>query len=201
MNLKLKNMLTEERYQHSCMVSKVAEEIARYYHVSTEKAKVLGLIHDCAKDLTHHDLQDLVKKYHIRLTEIEKCIPGIWHAYVGAYLARDIFEIDDPEMLQAIKYHSTGSDSLNLLGKIIYIADKIEPGREINSNGKIRELVWQDIDQAMLELLNSELKYLVSKNEIIHPDTLQCRNEILYKNKFRRNDEKSRKTESFKKEE
>lgn len=200
-NLKLKNILSEERYQHSWQVSKLAEEIAESYHIPSEKAKISGLIHDCAKDFSYHELQNLMEKYHIHLTEIEKCIPGIWHAYVGAELAKELFEIHDQEMFNAIKYHSTGFISLSLLGKIVYVADKIEPGRKMNHTGKIKEMVWSDIDQAMLVLLNLELEYLISKNEVIHPNTFETRNKILYEHRLRLTNEKNRKTESIKEKE
>ena len=179
----LEKIMTEERYRHSWQVSKIAEKIAEYYHVSTEKAKMLGLIHDCAKDYSIYDLKKLINKYHIHLDEIERNIPGLWHAYVGTALARDLFKIHDREMLDAIRFHSTASIRLGLLGKIIYIADKIEPGRRVEKLIKVRKLVWQDIDQAMLELLNQGLEKLISKDLMIHPETLQARNEILYKKK------------------
>lgn len=179
-DLQLEKILSKERYQHSWQVAKLAEKIAEYYHISSRKAKILGLIHDCAKDYSFVELKQSMKKYHIHLNEIERLIPGIWHAYIGAEIARDIFRIHDQEMLDAIKYHSTASKYLSLLGKIIYIADKIEPGRNIENTEKVKELVWKDIDQAMLELLNRELKHLINRNMAIHPDTLQARNKILH---------------------
>lgn len=192
-NLKLEKILSEERYQHSWQVSKLAEEIAEYYHVSSKKAKIVGLIHDCAKDYSYVQLQKLMDQYNIRLNKIEKHIPGIWHAYVGAEMARDIFRISEQEMIDAIKYHSTASRHLSCLGKILYIADKIEPGRNIENIHKVRRIVWQDIDEALLGLLNQELKQLISRNLLIHPSTLQARNEILY-NKIRFLNGKNRKT-------
>ena len=173
--------MSEERYKHSYQVSNVAENIARHYGISTDKAKVLGLIHDCAKDYSIIELRGLIKKYNIKISEIEKNIPGLWHAYVGAELARDIFNIKDQEMLDAIRYHSTGSRKIGLLGKIIYISDKIEPDRKTEQLDKVRKLVWQDIDLAMLELLNQEIKSLIYRNLIIHPETLHTRNIIIYK--------------------
>ena len=179
----LKKNMSEERYKHSFQVSKVAENIARHYEISTDKAKVLGLIHDCAKDYTIIELRALIKKYNIKMSEIEKNIPGLWHAYVGAELARDIFNIKDQEMLDAIRYHSTASEKIGLLGKIIYISDKIEPDRKTEQLDKVRKLVWHDIDLAMLELLNQGIKRLIDRNLMIHPETLHTRNNIIYEKK------------------
>ena len=179
----LKKNISEERFKHSCQVSKVAENIARHYGISTDKAKLLGLIHDCAKDYSIIELRSLIKKYDIKMSEIEKNIPGLWHAYVGTELARDIFNIKDQEMLDAIRFHSTASRKLGLLGKIIYVSDKIEPDRKTEKMDQARKLVWQDIDLAMLELLNQGIKSLIYRNLIIHPETLHTRNNIIYEKK------------------
>ena len=178
-DIKLKETMHEKRYQHSLRVSLVAEKIAEYYKLPSEQVKILGLIHDCAKDYPVDELKKLINKYHIKLDKVSDKIPKIWHAYVGAELAKEIFQIDDEEMLDAIRYHSTASSKLGLVGKIIYIADKIEPGRCTKKTKNLWELLKQDIDLAMLELINQELKYLISKNSIIHPDTLFARNKIL----------------------
>lgn len=178
-NTKLKKIMNEKRYQHSLRVSMVAEKIAEYYKLPSEKVKILGLLHDCAKDYSVDELKKLINKYNIRLDKVGGKIPKIWHAYVGAELAKEVFQINDEEMLDAIRYHSTASDKLSLIGKIIYIADKIEPDRGSKKIKKLWELLKQDIDLAMLELINQELKYLISKNSIIHPDTLVARNKII----------------------
>ena len=175
----LKKSISKERYQHSLQVSVVAAEIASHYRISADKAKLLGLLHDCAKDFSKDELQRLIKKYNIRLNKLEKNIPGLWHAYVGAEIARDYFNIQNQEFLEAIKSHSTASRKLKLLGKILYVSDKIEPDRKDEKLNRVRKLVWQDIDMAMLELLNSELKSLICRKIIIHPETLHTRNKIL----------------------
>ena len=176
---KLKEMMTKTRYQHACRVSLLAQKIAEYYNLPIQKTMISALTHDCAKDYSLEELKNLVDKYKIKLNKVEKSIPKIWHAYVGAEMVKDIFMVDDWEILDAIRYHSTASSKLGLIGKIVYIADKIEPNRKLAKIGKLYEKVWEDIDLAMLELLNMELQYLICNKLIIHPDTLKARNKIL----------------------
>ena len=176
---KLKEMMTKTRYQHACRVSLLAQKIAEYYNLPIQKTMISALTHDCAKDYSLEELKNLVDKYKIKLNKVEKSIPKIWHAYVGAEMVKDIFMVDDWEILDAIRYHSTASSKLGLIGKIVYIADKIEPNRKLAKIGKLHEKVWEDIDLAMLELLNMELQYLICNKLIIHPDTLKARNKIL----------------------
>lgn len=176
---KLKEMMTKTRYQHACRVSMLAQKIAEYYNLPIQKTMISALTHDCAKDYSLEELKNLVDKYNIKLNKVEKSIPKIWHAYVGAEMVKDIFMVDDWEILDAIRYHSTASSKLGLIGKIVYIADKIEPNRKLAKIRKLHEKVWEDIDLAMLELLNMELQYLICNKLIIHPDTLKARNKIL----------------------
>ena len=176
---KLKKMMTKTRYQHSSRVSLLAQKIAEHYHLPTQKVIISALTHDCAKDYSFEELKELVDRYGIKLNKIEKSIPKIWHAYVGAELVKDIFMVDDWEILDAIRYHSTASSKLGLIGKVIYIADKIEPDRRLAKIKKLQEKVWEDIDLTMLELLNMELQYLICNGLIIHPHTLEARNKLL----------------------
>ncbi len=175
----LKKMMKKHRLQHVYRVSQLAKEIAVYHKIPFNKIEASALIHDCVKDYSLDDLEYLIEKYNIELTDIEKQIPSIWHAYVGAEVARNIFNIEDIEILEAIKYHSTASSSFGVTGKIVYIADKIEPNRKSLDLSKSRTLVWKNIDLAMLEILNNEIRFLFSREKIIHPYTLEARNKIL----------------------
>ena len=176
---KLKKMMTKTRYQHACRVSLLAQKIAERHHLPLQKVIISALTHDCAKDYSIEELKELIGRYGIKLNKVEKSIPQIWHAYVGAELVKDIFMVDDWEMLDAIRYHSTASSKLGLIGKVVYIADKIEPNRRLAKINKLQEKVWEDIDLTMLELLSMELQYLICNGLIIHPHTLEARNKIL----------------------
>ncbi|NLL61366.1 MAG: HD domain-containing protein [Candidatus Atribacteria bacterium] len=176
---KLKDIMEKNRYEHACRVSSVAEQIAEYYNLPIKSVKISGLIHDCAKDYSDSHMKSLIKKYNIRLNEVERHIPKIWHAYVGAEMAKEVFQIEDQEIVDAVKYHSTASVKLGLIGKIVYIADKIEPDRNLTKIKKLWPLVYKDIDLAMLELLDQELEYLISKRLVVHPDTIGARNKII----------------------
>lgn len=180
----LKKTMKKNRYQHVYRVSAVAEQIAEHYHLPVENIKIAGLIHDCAKDYTFTQLNSLINKYKISLNEVERHIPKIWHAYVGAEMAKDIFQIDNQEILDAIRYHSTASVRLGLMGKVLYIADKIEPNRKSIKTKELWQLIWKDINMAMLELLDRELRYLILKKLVIHPDTLEARNKIIIDRDF-----------------
>jgi len=181
--LRLKEMMGEERLEHSVNTSKVARRLAIKYNYSADKAEVAGLLHDCAKDLDYKSLEKMVLKYSIELDEIIQKIPKLLHPLVGAAIAKKEFNIQDPVILKAIKTHSTGAAQMSLLDKIIYLSDKIEPLRSMNGVGveEVRKMAEEDLDRAVLTALDKGLLYLISKGSLIHPISIETRNNILSK--------------------
>lgn len=179
--LRLKEMLGEERLEHSVNTSKVARRLAIKYNYNADKAEVSGLLHDCAKDLDCKSLEKMVLKYSIELDEIIQKIPKLLHPLVGAAIAKKEFNIQDPVILKAIKAHSTGAAQMSLLDKIIYLSDKIEPLRNMNGVEEVRKMAEKDLDGAVLMALDKGLIYLISKGSLIHPISIEARNNILNK--------------------
>jgi predicted HD superfamily hydrolase involved in NAD metabolism len=179
--LKVKEMLCEERLEHSVNTSKTARKLAIKYDYDADKAEVAGLLHDCAKDLDYKTLEKMVLKYNIKLDEMAQKIPKLLHPLVGAVIAKKEFNIQDPVILKAIKAHSTGAVQMSLLDKIIYLSDKIEPLRNMNGVEEVRKMAEINLDKAVLMALDMGLLYLISKDLLIHPISIEARNNILSK--------------------
>lgn len=182
--LKLKEMLGQERLEHSVNTSKVARRLAIKYNYNADKAEVAGLLHDCAKDLDYKSSEKIVLKYSIKFDEIIQKIPKLLHPLAGAAIAKKEFNIQDPVILKAIKAHSTGAAQMSLLDKIIYLSDKIEPLRNMNGVEEVRKMAEKDLDRAVLMALDKGLIYLISKGSLIHPISIEARNNILNKVAF-----------------
>ena len=104
---------------------------------------------------------------------------------MGAILARTTYGIDDIEVLNAIKYHTTGRRNMTMLEKIVFIADYIEPSRRFDGVEATRKQAFRDIDQAVYEALENTMKHLLEKKSFIDMDTLDARNDLLLKLKNR----------------
>lgn len=179
--LRLKEIMSEERFEHSVNVSRVARELALKYDYNVDKAEVAGLLHDCAKDLDYKILEKMVLEYDIKMDEIIQKIPKLLHPLVGAAIAEKEFNIKDSIILEAIRVHSTGTAHMSLLDKIIYLSDKIEPLRNNEGVEEVRKMVWKDLNKAVLMVLDKGLLYLISKGSLIHPVSIEARNNILSK--------------------
>ncbi len=164
----LKSKLDPMRYEHSLSVSYTCMALAMRYGYDLRRAELAGLLHDCAKRYGDNELIVKCQKHGIKLTEGEKKAPAVIHATYGAWMAEHKFGIQDPEILSAIRCHTTGKPRMGMLDKILYIADYIEPRRNKASNlEQMRYLAFQDLDKAMYEILAGTLAYLKKKNSCV----------------------------------
>ncbi|MEG6585747.1 bis(5'-nucleosyl)-tetraphosphatase (symmetrical) YqeK [Dendrosporobacter sp. 1207_IL3150] len=176
---KLAENLSEKRFRHSINVSNTAENLALVYGCNSEQAKLAGLLHDCARELTSNRLLSTAEAFGILVGDIELSQPVLLHAPIGAKLAMAEYAVTDPEIVQAITMHTTGGSNMSTLDKILFIADIIEPGRDFPGVDTLRTLAEENLDKALLAAYNQSIKFLVDRNSIIHPDTIAGRNELL----------------------
>ena len=152
-----------KRYFHTLGVAFTAASMAMRYGENVAQAQTAGLLHDCAKCLSDEKLLSICSKNHLEVTDVERRNPYLLHGKVGAYLGQKDYQIDDPDILNAITYHTTGRPGMSTLEKIIFIADYIEPGRNKALHlEEIRKLAFEDLDKTMLKILGDTLDYLES---------------------------------------
>ena len=169
---KMEKVLDPKRFEHTLGVAYTASALAMCYDVDINKAQTAGLLHDCAKCMSNEKKLSICEKHHIPVNEVERKNPFLLHAKVGSYVAMKQFNIHDQDIINAILNHTTGRPGMSQLEKIIYIADYIEPGRKQAPNlTKLRRLAFQDLDQALLQVLGDTLHYLESINSPIDPMT------------------------------
>ena len=157
----LKREMDDSRYEHTLGVMYTSAALAMRYEYDMERAMLAGLMHDCAKCIPNAKKLKLAEKNGLEITELERNNPFMLHAKVGAMLAKVKYDIDDEEVLGAIRWHTTGKPEMTLLEKIVYIADYIEPLRDKAPNlPKIRKMAFQDLDACMYEILKDTLAYL-----------------------------------------
>jgi predicted HD superfamily hydrolase involved in NAD metabolism len=169
---KVKKELDKNRYEHTKGVMYTAGCLAMAHGYDYSKAMVAGLLHDCAKCISTSEKMSLCKKHNIAISNVEIENPGLLHAKAGMVLAEEKYHISDKEILHAIKVHTTGEPDMNMLDKIIYIADYIEPLRcEAPHLERIRQLAFSDLNQCVAEILYDTLHYLSGRKGSIDPTT------------------------------
>lgn len=157
----IKRTLEKHRYEHTLGVAYTAAALAMCYEADMEQAELAGLLHDCAKYMNAEDMLRACKEYKIEVSDVERRNPFLLHAKLGRQMAEEIYGVHDTEILDAIKWHTTGHPNMTLLEKIIFIADYIEPNRiEAPNLKQIRHLAFTDLDDAMRIILKDTLDYL-----------------------------------------
>lgn len=179
----LKTTLKESRYIHSLSVSDTAVELAQRFNVDEQQAKLAGILHDCAREIPTSSLIDVAQKRQIKIGLIEEHQPILLHARLGAIMAQEKYGIDDNDILDAIRLHTTGSADMTDLAKIIYLADMVEPHRQYESVNRLRDLIKTSaLDTIMLNAFNDSLAFILQRGLMIHPQTILARNTLIAKN-------------------
>lgn len=177
MQKKLKKYVDEMRYQHTLGVMYTAASLAMCYGIDIERAQVAGLLHDCAKCIPNEKKLRLCRQHNIPISEVEKKSPYLLHSRLGAYIAKEKYNVEDQEILNAIEYHTTGKPAMTMLEKIIFIADYIEPMRSKASNlEEIRHMAFHDIDRAVYKTLRDTLVYLEKEKSSLDNHTVVAYN-------------------------
>lgn len=162
----LKENLNEERYIHTLGTADCAKELAEKFKLNSDKAYIAGLLHDCAKCFSNEKLLEIIKE-NLEVEEAEMLNYKTLHAPVSAFIAEKEFEVEDNEILSAIRWHTLGKLDMSVFEKIVFIADKIEPNtRDKEYSDKIRTLLDEEngLNKALLKCYKETIKSLVKRN-------------------------------------
>ena len=174
MTNKLKEKLPAKRFEHCIGVEYTAGTLAFIYGVDVEKAMVAGLLHDCAKYVPNDKKIQKCEKRNIYISEVEYQNPDLLHAKLSAVYAKEKYGVIDDEILNAIASHTTGKPNMTTLEKIIYIADFIEPNRDLLPEmDVIRQEAYTDLDVCLLHILRNCMNHLCKKGAIVDPLTME----------------------------
>ena len=166
------------RFRHSKNVAKEAVRLAKKYGANVEKAELAGILHDATKETDGPEQMSLIRRAGIELTEMEKNSPKLWHAISGSAYVQVEMEINDREIIDAIRYHTTGRAGMTLLDKVIFVADFTSADRDYEGVDRIRRIADKNLDEAVLEGMSFTISDLALRKITIAPDTFAGYNEM-----------------------
>ncbi|WP_288868398.1 nicotinate (nicotinamide) nucleotide adenylyltransferase [uncultured Parvimonas sp.] len=177
----LKEKLSKNRYEHSLRVADYCKRLAKIYKIDENRAYLSGLVHDCAKNLEEFYMLNKKLNSDIIFDTEEKDNENLKHAPIGAVVCKDLYGIFDEEIISAVRYHTTAKENMTLLEKILFISDKIEPGRKYDTVDELRRLADFDIDRAIVKFLNDSFEYLEKKSQKVHHLSVKARDYLVNK--------------------
>jgi predicted HD superfamily hydrolase involved in NAD metabolism len=173
--------ITKQRYQHTLGVMETAISLAKRYGADVKKAELAAIFHDYAKFRPKGEMRKIIIEQNMPKDLLEYNTE-LWHAPVGAYLVEKEVGISDKEILDAIRYHTSGRENMTLLEKVIYLADYIEPGRSFPGVDEVRELAQKDLNEALVQSISNTIAFLMKKKQPIYPETFKTYNALVMKN-------------------
>lgn len=160
------------RFDHSLSVARTAAHLAEIHGLDVLRAEQAGLLHDCAKHLPLEDMRQIAVDHSLTDDETILSSRGLLHAIVGAWVAENNYGMNDPQILDAIRYHTTGCAGMSRLSMCVCLADSIEPLRDgFPLLDQIRTLSERSLERALLLSLEGTAEYVTSKGLFLHPQT------------------------------
>lgn len=167
-----KARLSPSRYQHTKNVKKMAVTLARQYGADEEKAALAALLHDCAKEMPPDALLQIFRDNAIIAENAPERPRAVWHGIAAAILCETKWGVTDPQILSAIRCHTTGKADMSLLDKIIYLADMTSAERDFPGVQQLRELEMKDLDAALRQALAQSIEFVEEKGGELDPASL-----------------------------
>lgn len=182
----IKERLSDYRFYHSVCVAESAVQLAKRYGADEEKARVAGILHDVMKEESKKVQLAEIEKAGMKMTELEKKNKKVYHQMSGAAYVKEELGITDEEIINAIRYHTTGRRGMSLMEKIIYLADFISADRDYDDVDVMRSKVEEGMEEGMLYAFRYTIVDLVNQCKEIHPDTLDAYNWVIEENEERK---------------
>lgn len=179
----ISSRLRTARYNHSLNVAKEAVRLAKKYGANPDKAEIAGILHDITKETSQEEQFEIMKKAGIELTELEEDSPKLWHAISGSGYIKTELGIEDEDILNAVRYHTTARAGMSLLEKVIFIADFTSEERDYDGVDMMRKAADISLEEAMIEGLSFSIEDLAHRKLTIAPDTFNAYNEVLMQKK------------------
>lgn len=175
----LSERLCEKRYHHSLNVADEARRLAEIFGEDPEKAYFAGLVHDICKDEPKEEQLQRIRNSAIIWDDKALGQPSLWHAMAGSIFIREELNVQDEDIINAVRYHTTARAGMSRLEKIVYLADLTSADREYSDVETVRALARASLEKAMLYGLQYIISDLVAHKSPIVDDTVEAYNEYV----------------------
>ncbi|MBU7319802.1 bis(5'-nucleosyl)-tetraphosphatase (symmetrical) YqeK [Paenibacillus oleatilyticus] len=174
----VRSQMPEKRWNHTLGVMETAVRLAEQYGADPAKAELASILHDVCKYWRVDEQARIIRENGLPqdLLDYDK---ELWHAHAGAWIAREQYGVIDEEVLDAIRYHTSGRARMTLLDKVVCLADYMEPGRDFPGVHNIRQNAEHSLEKALITGFDGTIRFLLDKGKRIYPLTFEARNGLI----------------------
>ncbi len=163
--------VSASRYAHSVRTAETCARLCRKYGVDEKTGYLAGISHDMCKAMDGALLVSVASRDGSPISELEASHPGLLHGRAAAVKLREDFELCDPDVIEAVSNHTFGKPGMGPLAMILYVADKIEPGREHVTEKYMKKLESLSLTELVKFVLKENVDYLKKKGKAVAPES------------------------------
>ncbi len=171
--------LSNARFEHSLSAARTCAYLCSITGLDSDTGKIAGISHDIARELSLDEISMLAEKDGSEITAYERDNPVLLHGRAGAVLLRENFGVSDESVLQAVRWHTTGHPSMDDIGKVLFIADYTEPGRDHIADSFRQRLYKMTLNEMMVEVLSMQIDFLRNSGNVIVDNTILLYDKLL----------------------
>ncbi|MBQ0039004.1 MAG: bis(5'-nucleosyl)-tetraphosphatase (symmetrical) YqeK [Treponema sp.] len=168
-----------KRFEHSVRVAETAEYMCGLYGLDRKLGYLAGIAHDICKNISDEEMTALAMEDGNEITDVEKLKPSLLHGRAAAVVLAKEFSVSDPDVIEAVALHTLGGAGICDLAKVVYAADKIEPGREQSTDEYRKKLFSMTLDELTLFVVEENMEYLKKKGKKIAPSSFDFRDSLM----------------------
>lgn len=172
----IKPLMGNKRFKHSVNVAEMCLTLAKKFGADEDKAYTAGILHDCRKEIDKALMLSEAEKSGYYIDPVEKDCFKLWHGIAGAYYVKNILNITDEDILNAIRFHTVGRADMTVLEKIVFLADMVSAERDYPHVEKYRAAVLEDLDNGMFQTLRWSVLKTVGLGNTVPVTTLEAYN-------------------------
>ena len=160
-------VLKQDRFEHSVRTAQTCAELCKRFGLDVQKGTLAGIAHDICKQESDIVIVSLSMSDGFPVSEVERKKPALLHGRAAATVLKNYFGIDDAEILEAVRNHTFGKTGMCDLAKVLFIADKIEPGREHVNEAFLKKFDGMSLDEMTYSILKENIEYVSSKGKLV----------------------------------
>ena len=172
--------ITDKRKRHLDGCVEMAYELAVKYEIDSYKAVLAAMVHDYYREIDNEDIIVLAKKLKVNISEFDLRFPRVLHGKVAASYFVEEGYIDDPEIIEAVMYHTLGEVGVGKLAKLLFVVDALEKFRSYEGVEALRrDIENKSLDEAYIIVLKRTIIDMIKKNKILAPATIGAYNYMM----------------------
>lgn len=175
----IRPFMGDKRFTHCVNVSKEAVRLAKKYGADEEKAAIAGVLHDITKEFSEEKQLQIFLRNDIMLSDVEQKTPKLWHAISGSVYIKNELGINDEDIINAVRYHTTARAGMSTLEKVIFLADFTSEERDYPDVDIIRQKAEISLEEGMLYGIQFTISKLLERQGYLSEDAIDAYNEIL----------------------